>query len=72
MAKNINTGKGFRLVHPNAAGIDIGSKLHLVCVPEGRGSRTIESFGCVTGELERMANWLKASPIISNLRSTAD
>lgn len=60
MAKNIKTGKGFKVVNPNAAGIDIGSKVHYVAVPEGRGSHAIESFGCVTAELERMANWLKA------------
>jgi transposase len=60
MAKNIRTGKGLKVVNPNAAGMDVGSKVHYVAVPEGRGSRAIESFGCVTAELMRMANWLKA------------
>ena len=28
--------------------------------PRGAGTRAVESFGCVTAELERMASWLKA------------
>ena len=62
--KNRNRARGaLRIVNPNAAGIDIGSREHYVAVPEGRGSRQVESFGCVTAELERMANWLKACGI---------
>ena len=60
MKKNSKNGQSFKVVNPNAAGIDIGSRVHYVAVPEGRGSRVVESFGCVTAELERMARWLKA------------
>ena len=63
MKKNNKNGRGFTVVNPNAAGIDIGSKVHYVAVPDDRGSRAIESFGCVTSELERMASWLKACGI---------
>lgn len=60
MRKNSKSAKGFKIVNPNAAGIDVGSRVHYVAVPEGRGARAVESFGCVTAELERMAKWLKA------------
>jgi transposase len=60
MKKN---SKSLTVVNPNAAGIDLGAKVHYVAVPDGRGSRAIESFGCVTAELERMARWLKACRI---------
>lgn len=52
--------KNSKIVNPNAARIDIGSRIHYVAVPEGRETRAVETFGCVTAELERMANWLKA------------
>jgi len=63
MKKNSKSGQSLKVVNPNAAGIDIGSRVHYVAVPEGRGSRAVESFGCVTAELERMARWLKACGI---------
>lgn len=63
MKKNSKSGQSLKVVNPNAAGIDIGSRVHYVAVPEGRGTRAVESFGCVTAELERMARWLKACGI---------
>lgn len=62
MKKN-SKAQGLRIVNPNAAGIDIGSRVHYVAVPEGRGGRAVESFGCVTAELERMARWLLACAV---------
>ena len=63
MKKNSKSGRGFTVVNPNAAGIDIGSKVHYVAVPDDRANPAIKSFGCVTSELERMASWLKACGI---------
>ena len=60
MKKNSKNGQSLKVVNPNAAGIDIGSRVHYVAVPEDRGRCAVESFGCVTAELERMARWLKA------------
>ena len=34
------------IINPDAVGIDIGSKAHYVCVPGGRDSKRIKSFGC--------------------------
>ena len=47
------------VVHPNAAGIDIGNEIHYVAVPPSRDSQPVQRFGCTTAELKTMANWLK-------------
>jgi transposase len=47
------------VIHPDAAGIDIGNESHYVAVPPCRDSQPVRRFGCTTGELKTMANWLK-------------
>jgi transposase len=47
------------VVHPNAAGIDIGNESHYVAVPPTRDSQPVRRFGCTTTELKAMAEWLK-------------
>jgi transposase len=47
------------VVHPDAAGIDIGNESHYVAVPPTRDSHPIRRFGCTTAELKQMADWLK-------------
>jgi len=47
------------VVHPDAAGIDIGNEFHYVAVPPSRDSQLVRRFGCTTGELKAMADWLK-------------
>src|SRR6516225_824938 len=47
------------VVHPDAAGIDIGNESHYVAVPSTRDSQPVQRFGCTTGELKAMAEWLK-------------
>ena len=47
------------VVHPDAAGIDIGNESHYVAVPPTRDSQPVRRFGCTTGELKAMAQWLK-------------
>jgi transposase len=47
------------VVHSDAAGIDIGNEFHYVAVPPSRDSQPVQRFGCTTGELKTMANWLK-------------
>jgi len=48
-----------QLIHPDAAGIDIGNESHYVAVPPDRDSQPVQRFGCTTAELRTMANWLK-------------
>jgi len=52
-----------QVVHGDAAGIDIGNESHYVAVPPSRDSKPIRCFGCTTGELKAMADWLKQSRI---------
>ena len=47
------------VVHPDAAGIDIGNEAHYVAVPPARDSQPVRRFGCTTVELKEMAAWLK-------------
>ena len=47
------------VVHPDAAGIDIGNESHYVAVPPDRDSQPVREFGCTTAELNAMAAWLK-------------
>ena len=51
------------LVHPDAAGIDIGNESHYVAVPSTRDSQPVRRFGCTTAELKAMADWLKQCKI---------
>jgi transposase len=46
-------------LHLQAAGIDVGSAEHWVCVPTGRAESNVRSFGCFTPDLQAMAEWLK-------------
>ena len=47
------------VVHPDAAGIDIGNESHYVAVPPSRDSQPVRRFGCTTAELKTMAAWLE-------------
>src|SRR5213594_4302456 len=47
------------VVHPDAAGIDIGNEFHYVAVPPTRDGEPVRRFGCTTTELKSMADGLK-------------
>ncbi len=51
------------VVHPDAAGIDIGNEAHYVAVPPARDSQPVRRFGCTTAELKAMAAWLRQCSI---------
>ena len=51
------------VVHPDAAGIDIGNESHYVAVPPTRDSQPVRRFGCTTAEVKEMAVWLKQCAI---------
>ena len=46
-------------INMNAAGIDVGSEMHYVAVPEDRAEQSIRKFSCYTADLHEMAEWLK-------------
>ena len=45
-------------INPHAAGIDLGSREHWVCVPPDRSEQNVRRFGCFTPDLMAMAHWL--------------
>src|SRR5438876_5240936 len=47
------------VVHPDAAGVDIGNESHYVAVPPTRDTQPVRRFGCTTAELKAMAAWLQ-------------
>lgn len=51
------------VVHPNAAGIDIGNESHYVAVSPGRNATPVRQFACFTEDLQRLADWLKSCGI---------
>src|ERR1700675_1001048 len=60
MTRKIQSGDlSLEVVHPDAAGIDIGNESHYVAVPPTRDREPVRRFGCTTAELKEMAAWLK-------------
>jgi transposase len=57
------TPEGMPLVHPHAAGIDVGAEEHWVCVPADRDAQPIQKFSAFTCDLYRLADWLTACRI---------
>jgi transposase len=51
------------IVHPHAAGLDIGRAEIWVCVPTDRDSQPVRGFGTFTPDLEALADWLQACHI---------
>lgn len=49
-----------QVVHPYAAGIDVGSRMHVVAVPADRDAEPVRSFRSFTGDLHCLADWLEA------------
>jgi transposase len=50
---------GLDIVHPHAAGIDIGNSTHYVAVRPDRDPDSVRRFECFTADLHRLADWLQ-------------
>ncbi len=50
---------GVRIVHPQAAGVDIGSDRHWVAVTPDLDADPVRSFRSFTGDLHALADWLE-------------
>jgi hypothetical protein len=50
---------GLMVVHPDAAGIDVGNSSHYVAVPPDRDPQPVRTFECFTVDLLELAAWLK-------------
>src|SRR2546428_3739066 len=49
---------GLEVVHPHAAGIDVGNSAHYVAVRPDRDPEPVRRFECFTADLYRLAEWL--------------
>jgi transposase len=50
---------GLDVIHPNAAGIDVGNSAHYVAVRPDRDPESVRRFECFTADLHRLADWLQ-------------
>ena len=50
---------GLEIVHPHAAGIDVGNVAHYVAVRPDRDPEPVRRFECFTADLYRLADWLQ-------------
>ena len=58
MKKRGSERKGLPVIHTRAAGIDIGSRFHVVAVPVDLAESPVQTFNAFTADLDRMADWL--------------
>ncbi|KWS85715.1 IS110 family transposase [Pseudomonas syringae] len=58
MKKRGSERKGLPVIHTRAAGIDIGSRFHVVAVPADLAESPVQTFKAFTADLDRMADWL--------------
>ena len=57
-SKRVNL-QSLPILNPDAAGIDVGARQHLVAVPADRDPRPVRTFEAFTPELHELAEWLK-------------
>ena len=50
---------GLEVMHPHAAGIDVGNSVHYVAVRPDRDPDSVRRFDCFTADLHRLADWLQ-------------
>jgi transposase len=50
---------GLEVMHPNAAGIDVGNSVHYVAVRPDRDPEPVRRFACFPADLHRLADWLQ-------------
>ena len=50
---------GLDVIHPNAAGIDVGNSAHYVAVRPDRDPDPVRRFECFTADLHQLADWLQ-------------
>jgi transposase len=50
--------KALEIVHPDAAGIDVGGSEHWVAIGPDRDPEPVRRFGCFTADVREMGQWL--------------
>jgi transposase len=51
--------KALEIMHPDAAGIDVGGSEHWVAISPDRDPEPVRRFGCFTADLLEMVRWLR-------------
>src|SRR5215470_3621050 len=54
---------GLEVVHPHAAGIDVGNGVHYVAVRPDCDPQPVRRFECFTADLHRLADWLESCEV---------
>jgi transposase len=55
--KNPSTPENMPILHPHAAGIDVGAEEHWVCVPADRDAQPVQTLSAFPCDLHRLADW---------------
>ena len=64
-SKKPKAADNIAVMHPDAAGIDIGSRSHWVAVPADRDERPVREFLSFTAGLNALADWLESCGVKS-------
>ena len=57
--RGVQSGRATSPIHPRAAAIDIGSKMHVAAVGPDRASEPVRTFSTFTDDLHRLADWFQ-------------
>lgn len=57
--QQVTVDQNWSVLHPDAAGIDLGAREHWVALPPGRAEQTVRPFGTTTPDLDALALWLQ-------------
>lgn len=63
--KKISVNEGWEAINARAAGIDIGAREHMACVPANAASPNVRGFGTCTSDLAALADWFQECGITS-------
>ena len=55
--------RGMTVVHPNAAGVDIGARFHVAAVSSRGADEPVRTFQTFTTDLQRLAEWFEEAGV---------
>ena len=58
-SKRRHPERDFTPTHPNAAAIEMGSRMHVTAVPPDRDTEPVRAFGTCTGDAQQLADWFE-------------
>ena len=61
--RRTSRSRSMRVVHPNAAGVDIGSRIHVAAVGSKGIDEPVRTFKTFTGDLQRPADWFEEAGV---------